>query len=500
MGSSSTFASRIEHLVANCPRVGFLLGGSDDAMPSVGHTVNRASVNRASVNRASVNRALRLLCLVLSALITVNAAAETHPPASASALETSEASIPLPPLPPMPEIDASPPTVDARTSLQTRLAALQSTSLSSPLATEQLAFLSQGASSDLVPAIRERLEELREELDGDRATALLERARAKGRRAIRAYKRAHKDEPEPAGDWLAFIVALENHEAKGWRSLAELYALLRVLETVGTTDAVRQMIASYSYFGELVRIDLQRAITRLDEKAVPALIEAKQHDARKVRRWATKRLDQLGRAITGEAAATIDPHILADVLLAFGRVRDLDATRIILSFTSSDRVHLRTAARAAIGAMGKPIRGFVRNAYKDLTGSAPPKEWEWERLARELFRLHDVARLRVVYEQMDAGTDAAKAGRYDDAVAAFDDVLSRVPLFDRRSEMTPAYFEHAKQLIEKAERERALLLLHKALRLDPNTPHQAAIESRIAMLEGERLLENGEVCKGGKIL
>jgi tetratricopeptide (TPR) repeat protein len=133
----------------------------------------------------------------------------------------------------------------------------------------------------------------------------------------------------------------------------------------------------------------------------------------------------------------------------------------------------------------------VRNAYKDLTGSAPPKDWGWERLARELFRLHDAARLRVVYEQMAAGADAAKAERYDDAVAAFNDVLSRVPLFDRRGEMTPAYFERAKQLIEKGERERALLLLHKALRLDPKTPHQAAIESRIAMLEGERLIENG---------
>ena len=111
----------------------------------------------------------------------------------------------------------------------------------------------------------------------------------------------------------------------------------RMLAAIGTTPAVRELIQLHAYFGELLRIDLQRQIGKLRDKAVPALIEARQHDAKIVQRWANKQLDVLGRAIPGEAVASNDTQVLADVLRAYGRTRDVDAVRVILSFCNSDR-------------------------------------------------------------------------------------------------------------------------------------------------------------------
>src|SRR5690606_22091647 len=213
---------------------------------------------------------------------------------------------------------------------------------------------------------------------------------------------------------------LGKEDSDTWRDAVQLYGMLRMLESIGTTAAVRQMIESYSFFGELVRIDLQRALGRLGDRSVAALLEARQHDARKVRSWASKQLDILGRAIPGEAVSTTDPQVLADVLRAFGRTRELDATRVVMSFTSSDRAQLREAAREAIGAMGEPATWHLKDTYNNLTGEKAPRDWDWKRTAREIFRLHDRARLQPVYTAMDEGAKALTDKRYGAAVEAFD--------------------------------------------------------------------------------
>src|SRR5262249_34173076 len=149
---------------------------------------------------------------------------------------------------------------------------------------------------------------------------------------------------------------------------------------VGTTPAVRELIALHAQFGELLRIDLQRQVMKLKDKAVPALIEARQHDAKIVQRWANRMLDTLGKAIPREAVGTNDTQILADVLRAYGRTRDVDAERVILSFSNSERIQLREAAREAIGAIGEPGMWQLKDVYLGLTGSKPPKVWSWDRL------------------------------------------------------------------------------------------------------------------------
>ncbi|WP_437305539.1 hypothetical protein [Sorangium sp. So ce388] len=312
----------------------------------------------------------------------------------------------------------------------------------------------------------------------------------KDARSDQGAKKGADDKDETEGDWLDFMLAVPRPRDSAWRDVVKLLAMERMLVAAGTTPAVRELIALHAYFGELLRIDLQRQIAKLRDKAVPALIEARQHDAKIVQRWANKQLDLLGRAIPGEAIATNDTQILADVLRAYGRVRDVDAMRAVLSFCNSDRARVRDAAREAISAIGEPGIWQLRDAYLNLTGEKPPREWSWDRVARELFATYDRARLAEVYKLMDEGVAAAGASKLAEATDAFDKVLARAPLFERRKEMVGAYVERAKALAAD-QREDALAMLRKALRLDPTGEHARNIEAEIAYLEGALLIERG---------
>ncbi len=408
------------------------------------------------------------------------------PDASASASVAIPTEVPLPEIPPIPSADAGAPTAEALQDLQTRLEQLHDTRVSDPLEEVDLKFLLGDLNDEHVPAIAARIQELRQDLDGAKAIRLLEKAREQGRRAIN--KRNKDDRPE--GDWLVFLLS-EDPGSDVWKDSVELYGMLRMLETIGTTPAVRQMLACLSFFGELVRIDLQRSILRLKDRSVAALIEAKKHEATKVQRFAQKHLDMLGRAIPGESVSTTDPTVLTDVLYAFGRVKDVEATRVVLSFTNNDRVQIRTAARAAIGGIGEPASWHIKDTYKDLTGNKPPAGWDWKQTAREIFRLHDRARLAVVFELWDEGKKALEAGDFAKAQEAFDGVLARVPLFEERTKMTPAFFGRAEELRKQDETTRALLLYRKAQRLGPDEAAKKKIEARIALLEAKELLAAG---------
>jgi tetratricopeptide (TPR) repeat protein len=355
------------------------------------------------------------------------------------------------------------------------------------------------ATPAFVPAIRHRVEEIRASLDRDAAPRMLEDARKAGRKALRdkdrkgdrdapkppkkdAKDKAHGDDAED-GDWLEFMLARPHPKDKVWQDLVRLLGMERMLTAIGTTPAVRELIALHGYFGDLLRVDLQRQIARLRDKAVPALLEARQSDAKVIQRWAGKELDALGRAIPGETVASNDTQILADVLRAYGRTRDVDAARVVLSFCNSDRIQLREAAREAVAAIGEPGLWQLRDQYLGLTGSKPLKDWAWDRIARELFGMYDRGRLAELYKLMDEGLGAAGAGKLEEATSAFDKVLARAPLFERRKEMVAAYVGRARALEGDAQEE-ALAMFRKALRLDPKGDEAKGIESEIAYLDG----------------
>jgi tetratricopeptide (TPR) repeat protein len=178
------------------------------------------------------------------------------------------------------------------------------------------------------------------------------------------------------------------------------------------------------------------------------------------------------------------------VLRAYGRTRDVDAARVVLSFCNSDRIQLREAAREAVAAIGEPGLWQLRDQYLGLTGNKPPKDWAWDRIARELFGMYDRGRLAELYKLMDEGLTAAAAGKLEEATSAFDKVLARAPLFERRKEMVAAYVGRA-QALEGDAQEEALAMFRKALRLDPKGAEAKGIESEIAYLDGVLMAEQG---------
>jgi tetratricopeptide (TPR) repeat protein len=489
-------------------------------------------------------RYLRALAIVVS----ISAACALNPGASFAAGEiapasTADSATPLPDLPrlaPITHTEPDPGSLQDLDRLLDRLTADdERTRANARSAVDEV------DSPALVAAIRSRVQDIRTALDRDAAPRMLEDARKTGRKSLRSKvsdakaadakaadaksggkagdkssdkgkpskdaakttdkgksakdaakdapkttDKAKKDSDEAEGDWLDFVLATPKPKDKTWRHLVHLLAMERMLTAIGTTSAVRELIALHAYFGDLLRIDLQRQVMKLRDKAVPALIEARQHDAKIVQRWANKQLDMLGRAIPGETVASNDTQILADVLRAYGRTRDVDAVRVILSFCNSDRIQLREASREAIAAIGEPGIWQLRDVYLNLTGSKPPREWTWDRIARELFATYDRARLAEVYKLMDEGVSLAAAGKLAEATDAFDKVLARSPLFDRRKEMVKTYVDRASQL-ESDKREEALAMLRKALRLDPKGEGSKKIEAEIAYLEGVLLIEQG---------
>lgn len=337
-----------------------------------------------------------------------------------------------------------------------------------------------------VPAIVARIQAIRGSLDRERAPAILDEARRVARKGL--SKKDLQDEEKT--DWLDFVLRKPLPKEAAWRDLTHLLGMIRILANVGTTPAVRELLELRANFGEFLRKDLSRQIERLGDKAVPALIEGQKHDATVVRELAKLELDRLGKITPGEIVSMRDPELLADTLRAFGRIRNEDAVDVCLSFANHDRKKVRDAAREAIGAIGDAGRWRLRDAYQDLTGEKVDKSLAWDILARRIFALYDKTRVAELWGIFSSGLDAQKAGQYPAAVEAFDKVLAREPLFERRKEMAKAYFEVAKTVpFDKADDR--LAMLRKARRLDPTASDVAKLDAEIAYTEAKALIAEG---------
>jgi hypothetical protein len=338
-----------------------------------------------------------------------------------------------------------------------------------------------------VPALRRRLESVASKADKEAMKRLLGdiRRKAKG-------ETGEEQDPKDAAtqdratDYLDFMLKQPRPKDEAWRALVRILSLRRMLETVGTTPAIRGIVEVYVRFGDFLRVDTQRSLARLGDKAVPALLEARRHPAEKIARWATRQLDGLGRVTPGQAAQIADPLVLADVLRAYGRTRDLDAARIVVSFAGSERGQLREGARQAIALFGETGHWQLKDAYENVVGKRAARDWTWERTARELFGELDRLRREEVIERFQAGKQAEAAGDLDKMRAAFDDVLARAPFFERATDMVEGYVRFADKV--GAERpDDALLALRRAERLSRNAPNHPKIESKLLTFEAERL-------------
>jgi tetratricopeptide (TPR) repeat protein len=324
------------------------------------------------------------------------------------------------------------------------------------------------------PAIGKKLADLRKGGDGGTYSAV---------------KTAKERAGGGSGYDLLELLLTSRPDAAVTRALTTV-ALVRALAHAATTPAVRQMVLLASDAGGVLRPELGRQLKAMGDRAVAGLIEARRDPSAETRTWASNLLEGMGRRTPGDAVQTKDNQSLADVLHAYANIKDLDALPVVLSFVSSDRVQVRTAAREATLAYGQDAQWKLREAWAALMGEPAPDGIPAMDLAKKLYDAYDRARLKDVYELLDRGLAAQQEGKLKDAIVALDEVLARQPLLDRRAEAAPAYVAWGESL-QDTDRAAALAALRKALRLDETGPGSSHVRSEIATLEGEDLVARG---------
>ncbi len=335
-----------------------------------------------------------------------------------------------------------------------------------------------------VSAIRFRIGSVADSADKEAMKRLLLKTR---RELLDKKDDVESDKPSAGVDYLAGLIAKADPKSEAWRNLVTVLALSRMLETIGTVEAVRGLVDVYARFGEFLRITTQNALSRLGDKAVPALIEAERHPAEKISKWAVRQLDMLGKGIPSEAVQTQDQAVLADVLRAYGRTRNPDAVRIVVSFVSSERAQVREASRQSVALLGEVGSWQLRDTYENVVGKKPPRDWAWERTARELFAEFDRLRVAQVGKLFEAGQAARASGDFEKMRESFDQLLAHDPSFESRTELAAGYVAFAKATQDKS-REPAVAALRRAERLDPTLKEATSLR---LTLEAEALEEKG---------
>jgi tetratricopeptide (TPR) repeat protein len=283
-----------------------------------------------------------------------------------------------------------------------------------------------------------------------------------------------------------------DRDTPGYKAALATAQDLRALAAIGTTPAVREIVRVSGDAGGAYRPEVARILKALGDRAVPALVEARKEPSFEVRRWAAAQLESMGKRLPGDAVQTKDNDVLADVLRAYGAVRDLDAMPVILAFVASDRVVVRSAARDATLAFGQDAVWKLREAYANVVGKPAPDGMSAADTAKELFAAYDRLRLQEVYGLLDEGLAKEKDGRLEEAIADFDRVLARQPMLDRRAEMVPGYIDRARAL-EDGDPTQARTTFERALRLAPDGPRAKSIEAELAYLDGVDLASRGIV-------
>jgi tetratricopeptide (TPR) repeat protein len=275
----------------------------------------------------------------------------------------------------------------------------------------------------------------------------------------------------------------------GAKALLTSLVLIHSLAHMKTTAATRILVATTDDHSGLFRAEITRHVKTLGELFVPALIEARRSPP-DIKRWAGLQLESLGKKTAGDCAQVKSSQVLCDVLKAFGNIHDIEALAVILSFVNSDRAQVRQAAREALASYAGDGLWKLREAYQNLTGKPTPESWGADQVAKELFLAYDHVRLQDVYELMDKGLELAKQNKHESACEAFDRVLARQPLLDRKREMIGSYIVFASS-IEESDSVKALALYRKAARLDPEPERRKQLEAAISFLEAKALSDRG---------
>jgi hypothetical protein len=348
-----------------------------------------------------------------------------------------------------------------------------------------------------LPALAERFESLASDANKLALKALLDKIRAHAQGKIEeASPRAGKGSSEaksaaakkglvsggpPPADNLEIVAAHPDRSSSFLRPLTEVLAYGRMFEAIGTLPAARRLISIYVLFGEFLRVDTELALARLGDGSIAALVEATGHPVPRISDWAKKQLEVMGKLVASDAVQVKSPILRADILRAYGKTRDVETARLLISFAASERALVRLAARQAVAMLGEAGSLSLRDAYGKTLGRRAPPEWSWQRVAEQLFAEFDRQRLSELYRLFEQGQAARERSDLTTARQLFDQILAWDPMFERGAAMAPVYVAFAESQAD-ADPEAATLALRRAERLAPDGPaHDRALSLRYTL-------------------
>jgi len=338
--------------------------------------------------------------------------------------------MPLATLPEPRSLDLLPPRPEAREAIDELLRDLTGTDRAQVARAQSLMVR---AKSDWVAALERKADRLAERADRGKMKARFERSIALRK----------KSEQGGTGDYLVEMLADPDPTDPSWQEVVQLLAINQMLTAIGSADAARVVIFIYVRFGEFMRIDCQRQLDAIGERANAALIDARRHPAPKIADWAQRLLSLRHKLDPHDAVGTTDSTALSEILLALGRSRDPQLTNLLLSFAASDRAGVRRAAREGLVLIGEAGSWQLKDAYQNITGKLPPRDWTWKRTARELFTEYDRLELEEAYALLAQGEQARQRKDYSSMLASFNKLLALVPSFQETEPLANGYLQAA---------------------------------------------------------
>jgi hypothetical protein len=321
--------------------------------------------------------------------------------------------------------------------------------------------------------------------------AFLRRARPtrdEAERALTAFRRAtgsrRADDMVDLAEGIEAVLAERRDLAT--RRLAEPLLLLRSLEAIGTTEALRLVPAVLSLDGEPWRMEGRRVTARLNDRVAAAAILARgSNEYPEGRVWARWTTDRLGLDDPGALAQRLPHDLLAEVLAAYATTHTLSALPVIASFVDADQRRLREAAREGLRAYRQNGIWVARETFETRLGTAPDLRWGWERTLDELFARLDAARAAHVHAALEDASRALEEGRTSDAQRLLDAALLRSPDL--------ATLEAAELYARMAERDgtTAAPLLRRAIAIAPDAPSADTWRGRLTHLSARQALTAG---------
>ena len=318
-------------------------------------------------------------------------------------------------------------------------------------------------------------------------------------------------------DWLEALLTLDTKKLSAplRTALNECLltvALIRATAAAAHPDASVSLVRfGYRHLGAF-RDECGRQIRAMGVAAVPGLIRSrnlKDELGFKMVRYASYQLDRMNWTRPGRVLKMAGPDLQAELLHAYGEVRDTAAVNAVLAHTDATAEKVRRAARWATlrYVSGRPPRAMKRKlklvggrkterartlyyTYQQLASHAlaarlakalasqqgrPVEELKKEllaqveprHLAERLFAELDQKQERARASQLKEAVTLARAGKLEPALSSFDLILAAAPYHPGRAEMAPYYHQRGEDLFSKGKMRQAMIFFTKAIHLAP---------------------------------